>query len=121
VLVIGGLEELVNEELVDEGVGESLDEVVSELLEEVMKELVDEVREELEVGGLGVEVGRVDDVGRRVVEDLGGIGGRPGIPPVVGVSTTLPSQYTVYPLRVRFFNTVLMPSVPAPLHMTRFS
>jgi hypothetical protein len=91
--------------------------------------------------GLGVGGGVREAVGRGVeidldVEDvpsvgagldvvgLGGVGGLEGrgglVPPLVGVLTWLPSQYTVNPSRVIFLSTVLIPFVPAPLQYTEF-
>jgi hypothetical protein len=74
------------------------------------------------VGGLGVVVGLV--VVRVVVlivvvllvVGLGGSGGLGGLdPPFVGVSTWLPSQYTVGPSKARFFKMLLMRLVPGPV------
>ena len=74
-----------------------------------------------------VVVGLVVDVGRWIVELVfGGVGGlvvRVGVgrvPPFVGVSTLLPSQYMVSPSSVRSFKTVLIPAVPGPLQYVPF-
>jgi hypothetical protein len=49
--------------------------------------------------------------------DVGVLVGRGGpVPPFVGVSTWLPSQYTAGPSSARFFRIVLMPVVLDPVH-----
>lgn len=64
------------------------------------------------VVGLGVTGGLVV-VGLGVLDGLGG-----DEPPLVGVSTWLPSQYTAGPSSAMFFRMVLMPVVPAAVHET---
>jgi hypothetical protein len=80
------------------------------------------------VVGLEVVVGRrvvVLDVGVGpgiVVVGFGGTDGLGGrVPPFVGVSTWLPSQYIVRPSSERSFKTVLVPFVPGPLQYTEFT
>jgi len=48
-----------------------------------------------------------------VVVGFGGLGGL--VPPFVGVSAWLPSQYTVGPSNAKFFNMLLMRVVPGPV------
>ena len=43
------------------------------------------------------------------------------VPPLVGVSTLLPSQYMVSPSSVRSFKIVLIPAVPGPLQYVPFA
>jgi hypothetical protein len=86
--------------------------------------------------GLDVIVGLVDELGLGelvgdfelvvdlivelvLVDGFGGGGlpvGFPGfVPPFVGVSTWLPSQYMVGPSRAKFFRMLLMRLVPGPI------
>ena len=77
-----------------------------------------------DVVGRGVELGLVLD-GRVVVGlvvvgfGVGVFDGRGGlVPPLVGVSTWLPSQYIAGPSSAMFFRIVLIPAVPGPVHET---
>lgn len=70
-----------------------------------------------DVGGI---TGR-EEVGLGGWDGRGGLEGRGGlVPPFVGVSAWLPSQYIVRPSSVKSLSIVLIPSVPAPLQYTPF-
>jgi hypothetical protein len=70
------------------------------------------------VGGIELAVDLIVELAL-VVDGLGGGGlpvGLPGVvPPLVGVSTSLPSQYTVGPSSAKFFRTLLIRLVPGPV------
>lgn len=64
--------------------------------------------------GPGLDVVGLDVGGGLVVVGLSVFVGRGGlVPPFVGVSTWLPSQYTARPSSAMFLRMVLMPDVPA--------
>lgn len=75
--------------------------------------------------GFNVVLGLKVVLGFNVVLGLGGIGGLLGrggpVPSFVGVSTTLPSQYIVFPFRESSFRIVLMPSVPGPRQLVELA
>jgi hypothetical protein len=92
----------------------------SEGVEEGRVEL--ELELDRELGGTGgrtvLVLGGVERVGLGGVERVG-LGGL--VPPLVGVSTWLPSQYIVRPVRASSLSTVLIPLVPGPVQYTELA